>query len=56
MTENVDLNGQFYRDEVIGVGDKRTVAQDTKAEAGYSIAYRPDDSPYTVLNRFDISI
>ena len=55
----------FYREEYTGFGmsldaevfdvDGSGDVKDTKAEARYSVAYRPDDSPYTVLNRFDLS-
>jgi uncharacterized repeat protein (TIGR01451 family) len=55
----------FFREQNTGFGmsldlqvfdtDRRSGADETKADINYSLAYRPDNSALTVLNRFDLN-
>ncbi len=55
----------YFREQATGIGmsldlqvfdtDRRTGADEAQADINYSVAYRPDNSAFTVLNRFDLN-
>ncbi len=55
----------FFREQNTGLGmsldlqmfdtDRRSGADETQADINYSVAYRPSNSAFTVLNRFDLN-
>lgn len=55
----------YFREQSTGFGmsfdlqafdtNRRSGADETQADINYSIAYRPDNSAFTVLNRFDLN-
>ncbi|MDW3095745.1 MAG: OmpA family protein [Gammaproteobacteria bacterium] len=55
----------YYREQATGVGmsldlqvfdtDRRNGADEAQADINYSVAYRPDNSALTILNRFDLN-